>query len=82
MSFWEFPFGIEVEAPDSAIRDLEELATLVAGANWAMEFAGDATMHFRFQFTEDATKFVENCNYRFFIPGSRRYVLGERAGHR
>jgi hypothetical protein len=48
MTFWEFPFGVEVEAPDSAIQELEELATLAAGPNWDMEFAGTA-IHFRFQ---------------------------------
>ena len=57
MKFWEFPFGVEVEAPDSAIRELEELATLFAGANWGMQFEGTA-MHFRFQFDLDAAKFA------------------------
>jgi hypothetical protein len=31
MRFWEFPFGVEVEGPDSAMRELAELATLAAG---------------------------------------------------
>src|SRR5262249_45149628 len=73
MRFWEFPFGVEVEAPDSAMRELEELATLAAGANWGMEFA-DTAMHFRFHLREDATKFITACKYRVFIPGARRWL--------
>jgi hypothetical protein len=45
MKFWEFPFGVEVEAPDTAIEELERLARLFAGANWGMEFDCTA-MHF------------------------------------
>jgi hypothetical protein len=57
MKFWELPFGVAVEAPDSAIQKLEELATRVAGANWGMEFDG-AAMHFSFDSDDDAAKFV------------------------
>src|SRR5262249_52925213 len=60
MKFWEFPFGVEVEAPDSAMRELEELAKRFAGGNWGMEFTGTA-MHFRFQFKNDADKFRWIC---------------------
>jgi hypothetical protein len=75
MRFWEFPFAIEVEAPDSAMRELEELATLAAGANWGMEFAGTA-MHFRFHLQEDATKFITAtaCKYPVFLSGTRRWI--------
>lgn len=76
MTFWEFPFGVEVEAPDSAIQELEELATLTAGPNWGMEFAGTA-MHFRFQHKQSGGKFIRACGtrkYPVFIPGSRRYL--------
>jgi hypothetical protein len=47
------------------------LATLAAGANWGMEFAGTA-MHFRFRLKGDARKFIKACKYPFFIPGTRR----------
>jgi hypothetical protein len=73
MRFWEFPFGVEVEAPDSAMRGLEELATLAAGANWGMEFA-DTAMHFRFHLKEGAAKFIKACKYHVFIPGARRWL--------
>src|SRR5262245_26250681 len=32
MKFWEFPFGVKVEAPDSAMRTLEKFATDAAGS--------------------------------------------------
>ena len=73
MKFWELPFGVEVEAPNSAMRELEELATLAAGVDWGMEFAGTA-MHFRFDRQEDAIKFILACKHRVFIPGSRWYL--------
>jgi hypothetical protein len=76
MTFWEFPFGVEVEAPDSAIQELEELATLAAGPNWGMEFAGTA-IHFRFQHKQSGGKFIKACStrrYLVFIPGTRRYL--------
>jgi hypothetical protein len=76
MTFWKFRFGVEVEAPDSAIQGLEELATLVAGANWDMEFAGTA-IHFRFQHKQSAGKFIRACGtrkYLVFIPGTRRWL--------
>jgi hypothetical protein len=60
MKFWEFPFGVKVEAPDSAMRRLEELATDCAGANWGVEFDCTA-MHFRFDRGEDVTKFILVC---------------------
>jgi hypothetical protein len=62
------------DAPDSSIWELEESATLAAGANWGMEFAG-ATMHFRFHFKEDGIKFIMACKYRVFIPGAARRLL-------
>ena len=72
--FWEFPFGVGIEAPDSAMRELEELATLAAGANWGMEFA-DTAMHFRFRLKKDVRKFITACKYRVFVPvGARRYL--------
>jgi hypothetical protein len=76
MRFWEFPLGFEIEAPDSATQELEELATLAAGANWGMEFA-DTAMHFRFRLKGDARKFLKACKYPFFpffIPSFRHYV--------
>ena len=73
LEFWEFPFGFEVEAPDSATQELEELATLAAGANWGMEFAG-AAMHFRFRLKGDGRKFIKACKYPFFLPGTRRWL--------
>jgi hypothetical protein len=60
MKFWEFPFGVEVEAPDTAIEELERLARLSAGANWGMEFDCTA-MHFRFDREEDVPKFILAC---------------------
>jgi hypothetical protein len=60
MKFWEFPFGVKVEAPDSPMRRLEELATDCAGANWGVEFDCTA-MHFRFDRGEDVTKFILVC---------------------
>jgi hypothetical protein len=60
MKFWEFRFGVEVEAPDSAIQELEGLARGFAGGNWGMEFDGTA-MHFRFDRDEDAIKFGVAC---------------------
>jgi hypothetical protein len=30
--FWDLAFGVVVEAPDAALRELEEVAELVAGA--------------------------------------------------
>src|SRR5207244_4473093 len=70
-TFWEFPFQIEVDAPDSAIQELEELATLVAGANWGMELRGPA-MHFRFQHEKSLRRFVRACwtrKYRTLMVG-------------
>jgi hypothetical protein len=29
MKFWEFPFGVEVEAPDTAIEELEASGTVM-----------------------------------------------------
>jgi hypothetical protein len=72
MTFWEFPFGVEVEAPDSVIQELEELTTLAAGANWGMEFAGTA-MHFRFQYKHSLRKFIRGCRTRKYLvslPGT------------
>jgi hypothetical protein len=60
MKFWEFPFGVEVEAPDTAIEELERLARLSAGANWGIEFDCTA-MHFRFDREEDVPKFILAC---------------------
>src|SRR5262249_28838483 len=60
MTFWELPFGVEVEAPDSAMQKLEQLATFSAGANWGMEFDCTA-MHFRFDCDDNAAKFVLGC---------------------
>ena len=60
MKFWEFPFGVAVEAPDSAMQKLEELATRVAGANWGMEFDGTA-MHFRFDSDDTTAVFAMGC---------------------
>jgi hypothetical protein len=60
MKFWEFPFGVEVEAPDTAIEELERLARLFAGANWGMEFDCTA-MHFRFSREEHLPQFIFAC---------------------
>ena len=57
MEFWDFPFGVEVEAPDTAIEELERFARLSAGTNWGMEFDCTA-MHFRFEREEDVPKFL------------------------
>jgi hypothetical protein len=75
MTFWELPFGTEVEAPDSALQELEALARNCAGTRWEMEFAGTA-MHFRFSRKKDLSKFIRSCTrkYRIFIPGSRRWL--------
>ena len=58
--FWEFPLGVEVEAPDTAIEELESFARLFAGTNWGMEFNSTA-MHFRFDRKEDVPKFLFAC---------------------
>jgi hypothetical protein len=66
----------EVEAPDSAIQELEELAALAAGPNWSMEFARTA-LHFRFQHKQSGGKFIRACRtrkYPVFIAGTRRYL--------
>jgi hypothetical protein len=77
MTFWELPFGIEVEAPDSAIQELEDLAaSLAAGADWGMEFAGTA-MRFRFQRKQILRKFIKACStrkYLVFLQGTRCYL--------
>jgi hypothetical protein len=64
-----------VNCPFPALRELEELATLAAGANWGMEFAGTA-MHFRFHLQEDATKFITAtaCKYPVSLSGTRRWI--------
>jgi hypothetical protein len=76
LTFWEIPFGIEVEAPDSAIQKLEEMATLAAGTNWGIEFWGTA-IHFRFQRKQSKRKFIEACRTRKYlvhIPGTTRWL--------
>jgi hypothetical protein len=60
MKFWEFPFELEVEAPDTAIEELETLARGFAGANWGMEFDCTA-MHFRFSREEHLHQFKFAC---------------------
>jgi hypothetical protein len=60
MKFWEFPFGVEVEAPDTAIEELERLARLFAGANWGVEFDCTA-MHFRFSHEKHLPPFNFAC---------------------
>ena len=77
MTFWELPFGIEVEAPDSAIQELEDLAaSLAAGADGGMESAGTA-MRFRFQHKQILRKFIKACStrkYLVFLQGTRCYL--------
>ena len=63
MAFWEFRFQIEVDAPDSAIKELEDLAASIAGVNWGMELRGPA-MHFRFKHEKSLRRFIRACSTR------------------
>jgi hypothetical protein len=60
IKFWEFPFGVEVEAPDTDIEELERLARLFAEANWGMEFDRTA-VHFRFNREKEVREFGVAC---------------------
>lgn len=60
LTFWELPFGIRVEAPDSALVELERRAASLAVGAWDVEIDREC-LHFRFETKESLVKFVVAC---------------------
>ncbi len=76
VEFFELPFEIAADAPDSAVCALEELAEICAPGRCQCQFDGDWTC-FRFQLKHEALKFFLACPYRTRSKGMEQ---AERRG--
>ncbi|MGJ5068183.1 hypothetical protein [Bradyrhizobium oligotrophicum] len=77
--FWEFEHEVIVEAPDSEMKRLDQLAANLAdGWGWGIEFDSDTTMRYRFQHIRDALMFAIRCKVKVVSAPERYWSLGKK----
>jgi hypothetical protein len=65
--FFELPFQIAVDAPDTGLSALEELAELHAPGRWQCQFDCEWTC-FGFQLENEAVNFLLACKFAHRYP--------------
>jgi hypothetical protein len=58
--FWQLPTGVQIDVSDEILRELEDVAALVAPGGWGVELTGDGA-HFRFAQRLEGTQLCFGC---------------------
>ena len=61
--FWEYPYEVILDAPDSELARLDRVAANLSASGWGMEFDGDF-MRYRFETKRDAVVFALYCRVK------------------